>query len=221
MSLAQRRRMAQLKKLAEPLFKDAERKTIRLQSELLDRAIADAQVHAASFSLIARFGTPQIGEPLSEAWSRCCADAPGLSAVRGDAKFNPFDHPFYARMIANHFTCIVLPHLPGVDEPDKLGRIFESAPPWLIRFTRADTTALLLRLNVPDLSEMLKYKRTKEYFTNKWPLLPSGVFETVQYTDAEADELMRSEDQFLAEHPDYYEVSFMDMLENKYARFKR
>jgi hypothetical protein len=211
--------MAELRRLAKPLLADAERARNQREFELLDRAKSDAHAHAAHFSLIAAFGRPDIAEPLSEAWLRCRnSDAPGLSALKDAPYLTPFDDTLSLRVIADLFTRDVLPHLPGADEKEKFNRIFETAPPWLIRFTDAHWTALLLDLKLPNISEVRRYKRTRNYFIEKWPLLPSGVFEGVRWTDAEWDEHRRDLNKFAAEHPTSFTEAFFETLEWKYHR---
>ena len=70
----------------------------------------------------------------------------------------------------------VISNFPGADEKQKLNAVFSSAPPWLIWFTFADYTAKLLKLKLPDLSDVRVFERSKENFDCWWGL-PSGAFE--------------------------------------------
>jgi hypothetical protein len=77
---------------------------------------------------------------------------------------------------------ILLATFPGADEKDKLNRVFESAPPWLIWFTFADYTAKLLDLNLPDLSSVSGFERSKKIFHGWWAL-PESAFECRPWPD--------------------------------------
>lgn len=65
---------------------------------------------------------------------------------------------------------------PGLDERQKLDRVFAAAPPWLLWFTFADYTAALLGLTLPDLSDVSQFMRSKQNFDLWWGL-PRGEFE--------------------------------------------
>ena len=70
----------------------------------------------------------------------------------------------------------VIAIFPGRDEKEKLNAVFASAPPWLIWFTFADYTAHLLGLQLPDLSSVNDFARSKVDFDVWWGI-PSGAFE--------------------------------------------
>jgi hypothetical protein len=144
-----------------------------------------AVTHATVLAFLVRYGNPQMDEPLSEAcrrfaeseaWKACCEKFPEASTNgRDERPFEPHDRyrVFSLGTLLRH----ILPStLPGADEKEKLNRVFESTPPWLIWFTFADYTAKLLDLNLPDLSTVTGFERSKEIFDGLWGL-PKGAFE--------------------------------------------
>jgi hypothetical protein len=142
-----------------------------------------AVAHATVLAFVMSYGNPQIGEPLSEAcrrvteseaWKACCKRFPILH--RGENYlFAPYSRGNVS-LVAELLRHVFLPTLFGIDEKSKLNRVFRSAPPWLIWFTFADFTAQLLDLNLPDLSTVTGFARSKDIF-NDWWGLPESAFE--------------------------------------------
>ena len=64
--------MARLERLAAPLLEQINLAGELREHEIGARIYRDALIHAANFSLIVLFGDPQIEEPVSRAWERCC-----------------------------------------------------------------------------------------------------------------------------------------------------
>ena len=99
--------MARLERLAAPLLEQISLAGEQLEDEIGARIYGDALIHAANFSLIVLFGDPQIDEPVSSAWERCCkSDSPMLfnkfsNANRLKDFGSPFDHR--ARWCAQYF----------------------------------------------------------------------------------------------------------------------
>jgi hypothetical protein len=190
---ARRRQMARLEKLGEPYFEQLAQRRAEEQKAWAARARKDALIHAANFSLILLYGEPKIGEPLVKAWERCReSTAPELSceAFQRIAKHNnPFDDELDVELIAIYFRRNILKTLPGESELQKLGAIFETAPPWYIWFTWARVTADVLDFEIPDLSKILRFKISAETYLG-WPRLPAGPFEKRPWPDA-----------FLRKHP--------------------
>jgi hypothetical protein len=194
--LARRRQLARLERLAGPVIEHLSVAGARREREIATRIYRDALIHAANFSLIVLFGDPQINEPLSSAWERCCnSDSPKLHNPRlKKCMLAGFGDPFELQMAyfsAQHFRELVMPHLPGADEREKFARIFADAPLWLVWFTWADATMEALQLPPRDRSEICQFARSRENFC-KWPALPSGVFERAPRTESKpkkADEL--------------------------------
>jgi hypothetical protein len=65
---------------------------------------------------------------------------------------------------------VVISSFPGVDEKAKLNAVFKSAPAWLLWFTFADYSAAVLGLDLPDLSSINRYARSREVFDAWWGL---------------------------------------------------
>jgi hypothetical protein len=71
MTVARRRQMARLEKLAAPRIEQIRVAKAQLEQKVVIRIYDDALMHAANLSLIILFGAPQINQPLSNAWERC------------------------------------------------------------------------------------------------------------------------------------------------------
>jgi len=174
------RQIARLEKRALPYIKQRDRIAQQLQ-KLRDGAVA----HATLLAFVMRYGNPQMGEPLSEAcrrvaeseaWKACCEKFPkNCKDFNDESLFEPYDRDKVS-LFGNPLRHVFLSTLPGADEKDKLNRVFESAPPWLIWFTFADYTAKLLDLNLPDLSTVTGCERSKNIFHGWWGL-PESAFE--------------------------------------------
>ena len=189
MTQARRRHMARLERLAAPLLEQ-----ISVADEHGARVYGDALIHAANFSLIVLFGNPQIDEPVSVAWERCCkSDSPMLfnkfsNTNRLKDFGSPFDHR--ARWCAQYFRERVMPQLPGANDKEKFAPIFAGAPLWLLWFTWADATMAALDLPPRDHPDIRNFLRSKDNFF-RWPALPSGKFENIQMSDIEIAEHAR------------------------------
>jgi hypothetical protein len=175
--------------------------------------------HAVIVAFLIRYGKPRIGEPLSnafrrfaasKAWKACCGRFPkqskyGVGGIRRtddhEDRFEPYDHEvsFRAGAPLRH---IFISSFPGRDEKEKLNQVFQSAPPWLIWFTFADYTAAFLGLDLPDLSRVRRFERSREGFC-KWPGFPKTAFEPRPWPDGPAGEpLARTDLRLLNLKPD-------------------
>jgi hypothetical protein len=150
--------------------------------------------HATILAFLIRYGRPQIGEPLSDAfcrfaaskaWKACCDRFPESKragsmrrVIEGDGDevlFEPYDgHTVFS--VGRYLRHVLISTFLGKDEKDKLNRVFRSAPPWLIWFTFADYTAALLELDLPDLSSVVGFERSLVGFHHWWGY-PSTAFE--------------------------------------------
>ena len=147
--------------------------------------------HAASLAFLIRYGDPRVGEPLSCAWQRFMDtdvwkqyrdkwNELKIGRLRDDWKgydrILPFDRDgvFILSMELRHE---LLERFSGSNEKEKLEKVFESAPPWLVWFAFGDFTAKLLGLPMPDLSTVMHFARSKKDFAN-WYGLPRGAFES-------------------------------------------
>lgn len=179
------RQIARLEQRALPYIK--QREGIARQLRNLHRG---AVAHAAALAFVMRYGNPQIGEPLSEAcrrvaeseaWTACCEKFPICTYYLKDYSFKPYSRDNVS-LVGDPLRHVLLSTLPGADEKDKLNRVFKSAPPWLIWFTFADYTAKLLDLNLPDLSTVTGFERSKDIFHGWWGL-PESAFEYRPWPD--------------------------------------
>jgi hypothetical protein len=171
MTQARRRHMARLERLAAPLLEQISLAGEQLEDEIGARIYGDALIHAANFSLIVLFGDPQIDEPVSSAWERCCKSGSPLFDKFSNAKRlkdfgSPFDHG--ARRCAQYFRECAMPHLPGANDKEKFAPIFAGAPLWLLWFSWADATMAALDLPPRDRSDICKFLRSKDNFFG-WP----------------------------------------------------
>jgi hypothetical protein len=189
MTVARRRQMARLERLAAPRIEQIRIAKEQRELEIRSQIYRDADVHAANLSLIILFGDPRIEEPLSSAWERCCKSAsPELcddvsqrNLLRDD--LSPFDQ-LGAHCNEHLFRHRVAPRLPGSDLREKFAPILAAAPLWLLWFTWAGATIEALDLPLPDCSAIWKFRRTENDFY-KWPVLPAGKFENIQVSDVE------------------------------------
>ena len=99
----------------------------------------------------------------------------------------------YVSLLGEFVRHAVISNFPGADEKQKLNAFFSSAPPWLIWFTFADYTAKLLKLKLPDLSDVRVFERSKENFDCWWGL-PSGAFERRSWSYGPDAELLSRTD---------------------------
>ena len=189
MTVARRRQIDRLEKLAAPRIEQI--RVAREQRELeISRLIyRDAEIQPANFSLIVLFGDPQIDEPLTSAWERCRnSRSPELLHEQENMLSYlgpPFDRQG-AHWSAHVFQHHVMPNLPA-NVQEKFTPIFDRAPLWLIWFTWADATMEALAIERRDLSEIRRFRRSRDDF-RRWPALPSGKFENIQKLDTEIAE---------------------------------
>lgn len=113
MTLARQRQLARLEKLAEPHIERIRQAKAHHYAKTAEKVFNSSLVHAANLSLIMLYGKPQIDEPLSKAWQRCCkSTSPELDAIkeiRGNNIFNPFGDRLVGQAIAERFRSFVLP----------------------------------------------------------------------------------------------------------------
>jgi hypothetical protein len=185
------RQLARLEKLARPYLQQRAGIAERWQ-EIRRGAVA----HAAVLAFVMRYGNPQMGEPLSEAcrrvaeseaWKACCERFREHCQNFRDRNFlDQYSFEPYNRdrvfLIGDPLRHVLISTLSGADEKDKLNRVFKSAPPWLVWFTFADYTAKVLGLNLPDLSTVTGYERSKNIF-HRWWGLPESAFECRPWPD--------------------------------------
>jgi hypothetical protein len=115
-----------------------------------DRSLKAARFHAIRLGALVLRGEPKVDEPLEAAWARCLTKFDVHSRVESamsvDKEFGD------ASLLAD----AVLKELPGETKQQKFQHIFDIAPHWLLRFTRAAITACELGIQFPDLSDSPK-----------------------------------------------------------------
>ena len=183
------RRIARLEKQASPYI--AQKLAIEQRWQDVRQGVV---AHAAVLAFLIRYGKPRIEEPLSEACQRVSGSKtwkafrdkfPSWAAgreppyrygrIRPGRQFNPFSRDS-VWILGEHLRHAVISSFPGVDEKAKLNAVFKAAPPWLLWFTFADYTAAVLGLELPDLSSVSCFARSREVF-NGWWGLPCAAFE--------------------------------------------
>jgi hypothetical protein len=202
MTVARRRQLDRLEKLAAPRMEQIRVAREQRELEILRQIYRDADIHAANLSLIILLGDPRIEEPLSSAWERCCkAASPELcddvsqrNLLRDD--LSPFDQRG-AHCNEHLFRHRVGPRLPGSDLREKFAPILAAAPLWLLWFTWADATIEALDLPLPDCSAIWRFRRSENDFI-RWPVLPAGKFENIQMSDVEIAERRRKAEESYA-----------------------
>jgi len=208
MTLARRRQMDRLERLAAPLIEPIQIANGQHYAAIANSRVDNAIVHAANLSLIILYGRPKIQEPLSVAWQRCLeSTAPELGEEfkikTNSYGFNPFEE-FGAKWISDYFRREILSKRPGNNEQEKFDAIFASAPLWLLWFTWADVTVGCLQLEearariwpivaevlicifyhmTPDSRELSSYDRSVEILYHQ-PALPSGKFKKAPWSDS-------------------------------------
>ena len=173
------KQIARLEKRARPLLEQ------RLGSaERWEKVRRGALNHAVVLGFLLRYGEPQIGEPLeeacrrvteSDAWKEYQAIIPPVMAPICEDRFAPYDRGSVVE-IGEVLRHLFVSHLPGPTERDRLNAIFKSAPPWIIWLTFADYSAAVLDLELPDLSNVSSFARSRKGFDIWWGL-PSWAFE--------------------------------------------
>ena len=183
---ARSRQIARLEKLAVPYF--AKKSAIeRRWQDIRCGAVA----HATVLAFLIRYGKPRFGEPLSVACQRVTESKAWKDfrdrffptpkplhpngRVRRGRSFEPYNRNTVL-ITGWPLRHLVISSFPGVNEKAKLNAVFKAAPPWLLWFTFADYTAAVLGLELPDLSRVTCFARSRDAFDNWWGL-PRGSFE--------------------------------------------
>ncbi len=139
---------------------------------------------------------------------------PKLKFVEYDEQFTPEGRGAVIE-IGEVLRHLFVSSLPGSNEKAKLNAIFKSAPAWLIWFTFADYTAAVLGLEVPDLSSVMRFTRSKKAFDHWWGL-PAGTFESRLWpNNRESEPLARTDLSLL--RPDAAHDQLMTRRERKRA----
>jgi hypothetical protein len=126
-------------------------------AQFASRIVADARIKLIIVALFVLYGEPKITESLEVTWQRCRQSSEWKACLERHPDFGPYGRddnatPFIdysARHIANYFEKYFLPDLPGDSEKEKLQRILECAPGWLLYFTCADICARWFGIPIP------------------------------------------------------------------------
>ena len=191
MSWVRHRQMSRLEKLAAPTIDYVRRKDDAYKQWLKDCA----SLHAISLGALILYGNPNMDEPLSDAWQRCSGRFPSLQHMD---RLRFFYRQNFAEEIARIVRKDVMSDLPGSTEAEKFQKMFFSAPPWLIWFTFADITAKFLGLDLPDLSSVTSFGRSKAVL-DVWPDIPDCKFEVRPRCDDIDDGISALDAVFFAE----------------------
>jgi transposase-like protein len=193
------RQIARLEKRALPYIR--QREGIVQQLQKLRRG---AVAHATVLALLVRYGNLQLGEPLSRACARVTESElwvlfrqkfpPDRTIYPDDFEysFEPFTRD-KVTIIGDALRHVSIATFPGANEKEKLNRVLRSAPPWFLWFTFADYSAKLLGLNLPDLSTVTGFERSKNIFDGWWGL-PEIAFECHPWPDGtDGEPLVRTD----------------------------
>jgi len=116
-----------------------------------------ARRHATAVAAIVLAGQPRIDEPLSRAWAR---------ALQHYAIDNKDQVAASQRLF------------PIISEDGKESArfidIFTTAPVWLLHFTAMALDARLLKFDLPDMSDTLRWGSAGFEDARRWPMLPVG-----------------------------------------------
>jgi hypothetical protein len=148
--------------------------------ELLDSELKDARSdnNTVPRERPIRIDLPRMADgrvAKSEFWGLFCQKFPPDRTIYP----NDFEYSFpFTRdqvpIIGDQLRHVSIATFPGANEKEKLNRVLRSAPPWLLWFTFADYSAKLLGLDLPDLSPVTGFERSKSIFHGWWGLPPSA-----------------------------------------------
>jgi hypothetical protein len=116
-----------------------------------------ARRHATAVAAIVLSGQPRVDEPLNRAWARALQH---YGIDNND------------QVAASQWL------LPIIKEdrkgPARFTEIFRTAPVWLLQFTGMALDARLLKFDLPEISDTLKWGSAGLEDARRWPLLPVG-----------------------------------------------
>src|SRR5262249_44372174 len=110
-------------------------------------------------------------------------------------------------IIGQRLRHVVISSFSGVDEKAKLNAVFKSTPPWLLWFTFADYSAAVLGLDLPGLSSVSRFARSREVFDAWWGL-PREAFQRRPWPKSVVqDPLSRTDLSLLRSEPAHQELT--------------
>jgi hypothetical protein len=116
-----------------------------------------ARRHATAVAAIVLSGQPRVDEPLNRAWAR---------ALQHYGIDNNDQVAASQRLLP-----IIKEDRKG---PARFTEIFRTAPVWLLQFTGMALDARLLKFDLPEISDTLKWGSAGLEDARRWPLLPVG-----------------------------------------------
>ncbi len=134
-----------------------------------ERFSRDAVLHAATVAAIARYGDPDINEPLACALHRMrekVAEHDPDSKKIVDRNTDLLRRVFYPIWMLNR----MLNH--ETDAESQLEQILYKEPAWLLKFTGVHWDALILGIQIPNLLSAPPLGRDARHDRNRWPATP-------------------------------------------------
>src|SRR5256885_9741602 len=117
----------------------------------------DARRHATAVAAILLSGHPRVNEPLNRAWARAL-------------RHHGIDNKDQIAAAQQLFPIIV----GGRNQSARFTEIFRTSPVWLLQFTGMALDARLLKFDLPDVSDTLRWGSAGYEDARRWPLLPVG-----------------------------------------------
>ena len=122
-----------------------------------------AQRHATAVAAIVLAGQPKIDEPLIRAWAR--------TLRHYEIALDPTIESKQVRAAQLLFPIIVGEQAASV----RFAKIFSTAPPWLLQFTRTVLDAWIMRFRLPEMTPNPNWGSEGIADGEHWPALPKGV----------------------------------------------
>ncbi len=135
-----RHRLSKVEKLASAALKKREEE----KRKAIQENTRHARYHATAVAAIVLAGQPKLDEPLILAWER--------ALQHYKINVNGFRRLDVQLKAAQQLLPIIMQ---GEELPARFAEIFETAPAWLLQFTRMAWDAHLLEIHMPDISEKL------------------------------------------------------------------
>jgi hypothetical protein len=182
-NLSQRiRNVEKLLSKAEEIVSAARRKDEEWLAYWVEISRPKALLHATAVAAIVISRKPKIDEPLIRAWVRTLRHY-GITVKNEYGREYQYEtgheHEYrfesdYERELKAAHSILYPAIMNGANETEKFTEIFRTAPAWLLEFTHMEVDAMLLKFDLPEMSE--KQIWDEESFKNsRWPLLPLGM----------------------------------------------
>jgi hypothetical protein len=150
------------------------------EAQFIEDMRARALLHATAVAAIVIHGEPRIDEPLIRAWGRTLRHHRIIVKNEYGREYKYEDK--HDDKYKNHERELEIAHaklfpaiMKGANETEKFGRIFRTAPVWLLEFTRMRMDAELLKFDLPIMSDKQLWGEEGLQDFLRWPLLPLGM----------------------------------------------